>query len=218
VLLLGIAVQCFWMNRKPAPMEWPLPGYPGAYHQQLKLKSGNYPELGMAKFADLPARVATNLMIEAELLVTLSRPQGVNRTEVAVVIIRVILMGVGWAYSVWKSRGTSIVDWYFAGYECIYLLWPWTMEVRFLLPIGPLAFFYTWQGIVGIVRSSLAKPRLVGNVWFPAALLMTALSARSIHKHWALGKTDVSDVLMLQVWLISAGCAVWMAYTGHPIF
>jgi hypothetical protein len=218
VLLLGIAVQCFWMNRKPAPMEWPLPGYPDAYRQQLKLKSGNYPELGMAKFADIPARVATNLMIEAELLVTLALPQGVNRTKLAVVIIPVILMGVGWAYSVRKSRGTSIVDWYFAGYESIYLLWSWTMEVRFLLPIAPLAFFYTWQGIVGIVRSSLAKPRLVGNVWFPAALLMTALSARSIHKHWALGKTDVSDVLMLPVWLISAVCAVWMAYTGHSIF
>jgi len=119
---------------------------------------------------------------------------------------------------VWKSRGTSIVDWYFAGYESIYLLWPWTMEVRFLLPIAPLAFFYTWQGIVGVVRSSMAKPRLVGSVWFPAAVLMTALSARSIHKHWALGKTDASDVLMIPVWLISAGCAVWMAYTGHSIF
>jgi hypothetical protein len=218
VLLLGIAVQGFWMHRKPAQMEWPLPGFPGPYHQQLKLKSGNYPELGMAKFADIPARVATNSMIEAELLVVLALPQGVNRAKVAVVIIPVLLMGVGWAYSVWKSRGTSIVDWYFAGYEFIYLLWPWTMEVRFLLPIAPLAFLYIWLGAIGIVRSSMARPRLVGNIWFPVALLMTALSALSIHTHWARGKADVSDVLIIPVWLIAAGCAVWMAYTGHSIF
>jgi hypothetical protein len=218
VLLLGIAVQAFWMNRKPALMEWPLPGYPGAYGQQLKLKSGNYPELGMAKFADIPARVAKNLMIEAEILVALALPQGVSRAKVAVIIVPVLLMGVGWVYSVCNSRGTSIVDWYFAGYEFIYLLWPWTMEVRFLLPIAPLAFFYIWQGAVGIVRSSMARPRLVGSVWFPAALLMTAVSARSIHKHWALGKSDVSDLLMIPVWLISAGCVVWMAYTGQSIF
>src|ERR1700751_3766930 len=171
----------------------------------------------MAKFADLPARVATNLMIEAELLVTLALPRGVNRTKLAVVIIPVILMGVGWAYSVWKSRGTSIVDWYFAGYEFIYLLWPWTMEVRFLLPIAPLAFFYMWRGIMGTIFSSRAKPRAVGIIWFPPALLLAILGAHSIHAHWARGKSDLSDELMVPMWLISAGFAVWMACTGQSI-
>jgi len=40
----------------------------------------------------------------------------------------------------------ELIEWYFAGYELIYLLWPWTMELRFLLPIAPLACFYIWQG------------------------------------------------------------------------
>src|SRR5437667_50653 len=61
VLLVGIAVQGAWMHRKPAPSEWSLPGYPGSYLQQLKLKRGNYPELGMAKWSDIPDRVTTNL-------------------------------------------------------------------------------------------------------------------------------------------------------------
>ena len=51
-----------------APMEWPLPGYPGAYLEQVKLKSGNHPELGIAKWSDIPARVNTNLLVETEIL------------------------------------------------------------------------------------------------------------------------------------------------------
>jgi len=68
VLLLGILVQGLWMHRKPAPMEWPLPGYPGPYLEQVKLKSGNHPELGIAKWSDIPARVNTNLLVESEIL------------------------------------------------------------------------------------------------------------------------------------------------------
>jgi hypothetical protein len=68
VLLLGIVVQGLWMHRKPAPAEWPLPGYPGAYLEQVKLKSGNHPELGMAKWSDIPTRVKTNLLVESEIL------------------------------------------------------------------------------------------------------------------------------------------------------
>jgi hypothetical protein len=217
VFLVGIAVQGLWMHRKPAPPEWPLPGYPGSYLEQLKLKSGNHPELGVAKWSDVPVRVMTNLMIESEILVELALPQGIERTKAAVVIIPVLLIAIGWTYSIRKTLGMEIVDWYFAGYEFIYLLWPWTMEIRFLLPIAPLAFFYIWRGVIGAISSSKARPRVVGIIWFPAALLLAILGAYSIYAHWARGKGDLSDGLMVPMWLISAGCAVWMACTGQSI-
>ena len=217
VFLVGIAVQGLWMHRKPAPLEWPLPGYPGSYLEQLKLKSGNHPELGMAKWSDIPARVTTNLMIESEILVELALIPWGNRTKIAVVILPILLIAIGWTYSIWKTGGMELVDWYFAGYEFIYLLWPWTMEVRFLLPIAPLAFFYMWRGIMGTIFSSRAKPRAVGIIWFPPALLLAILGAHSIHAHWARGKSDLSDELMVPMWLISAGFAVWMACTGQSI-
>jgi len=122
VLLLGIAVQGLWMHRKPAPLEWALPGYPASYLNQLKVKSGNYPELGMATWRDIPGRVTTNLLLESDMLAQIVLRHGVNLTKVAVVIVPVLLIAIGWVYSLWKTGGTDLVDWYFAGYEVIYLL------------------------------------------------------------------------------------------------
>jgi hypothetical protein len=218
VLLLGILVQGLWMHRKPAPLEWPLPGYPGPYLEQVKLKSGNHPELGIAKWSDIPARVNTNLFVESEILAHLVLRHGINRRKVAVVVIPVLLIAIGWAYSICKSRGMELIDWYFAGYELIYLLWPWTMEPRFLLPIAPLACFYIWQGSQAVIRASRANPRVVGIIWCPVALLVAILGAHSIYVHRARGDADFSEELMVPMWLISAGCAAWMAGVGQSIF
>jgi hypothetical protein len=218
VLLLGILVQGLWMHRKPAPMEWPLPGYPGAYLEQVKLKSGNHPELGIAKWSDIPARVNTNLLVESGILAHLVLRHGINRRKVAVIVIPVLLIAIGWAYSIWKSRGMRPIDWYFAGYELIYLLWPWTMEPRFLLPIAPLACFYIWHGSQAVIRASRANPRVVGIIWFPLALLVAILGAHSIYVHRARGDADFAEELMVPMWLISAGCAAWMAGVGQSIF
>jgi hypothetical protein len=181
-----------WMHRKPAPLEWSLPGYPGSYLQQLQLKSGNHPELGMAKWTDIPARLSTNLMAESDILLQLVLRHGVNQTKVAVVIIPI--------------------------YELIYLLWPWTMDPRFLLPIAPLACYYVWQGIRGLISASRAKPRVVGILWLPAALLLALSGAYWIYIQRVNGKGDLPDQVFTPLWLISAGCAAWMAYTGKSIF
>jgi len=217
VLLVGIAVQGMWMHRRPAPLEWSLPGYPASYLQQLKVKSGNYPELGMARWSDIPERVTTNLLTQSDILIKLVLRHGIKRTNVAVVIVPVLLIAIGWAYSVWKTRGMKLVDWYFAGYELIYLLWPWTMEDRFLIPVAPFACFYMWQGVKGAIFASKAKPRVVGIIWFPAAFLLTISSAHWIFTHRASVKSALPDALLIPIWLISAGCAFWMAYTGQSI-
>jgi len=218
VFLLGITVQGLWMHRKAAPEEWPLPGYPGPYLEQVKLKSGNQPELGMAKWSDIPTRVDENLLIELEILEQLILRHGISRRKVAIVVIPVLLIAIGWAYSIWKSRGTRLIEWYFAGYQLIYLLWPWTMELRFVLPIAPLACFYIWQGSQAVIWASRARSRLMGIIWFPVALLVAILGARSIHGHWAGGEADFSEELMVPLWLISAGCAAWMVCVGQRNF
>jgi len=217
VLLVGIAVLGLWMHRKPAPLEWSLPGYPASYLQQLKVKSGNYPELGMATWSDIPERVTANLLTQSDILIQLLLRHGVKRTNVAVVIVPVLLIAIGWAYSVWKTRGMKLVDWYFAGYELIYLLWPWTMEARFLIPVAPFACFYMWQGVKGVIFASRAKPRVVGIIWFPAALLLTISGAHWIYTHRASVKSVLPAALLIPIWLISAGCAFWMVYTGQSI-
>jgi hypothetical protein len=145
VFLVATAVLGVWMLRKPAPLEWPLPGYPRPYLQQLKVKSGRQPELGIAKWSDIPARVTTNLMAEGDILARLVLRHGLDRTNVAVIIVPFLLVVIGWTYSTMRTRGMELVDWYFAGYQFIYALWPWTIDTRFILPVAPIACFYMWQ-------------------------------------------------------------------------
>ena len=218
VFLVGSAVLGVWMLRKPAPLEWPLPGYPRSYVQQLKVKNGRQPELGMAKWSDIPARVTTNLAAEGDILARLLLRHGVDRRNVAVVIVPFLLTVIGWTYSIVKTRGMELVDWYFAGYQFIYALWPWTMDTRFTLPIAPIACFYMWQGINGAIFASRTKPRVVGIIWFPAALLLTIFSTHWIYMQRSSGNRNLSAKLLVPVWLISAGLAAWMAYTGKSVF
>ena len=218
VFLVGTAVLGVWMLRKPAPLEWSLPGYPRSYMQQVKVKDGRHPELGMAKWSDLPGRVTTNLMAEGDILARLLLRHGVDRTNITVVIVPFLLIVIGWTYSVVKTRGMELVDWYFAGYEFIYALWPWTMDTRFILPIAPIACFYMWRGINGAIFLSRTKPRVVGILWLPAAVLLTIFGTHWIYAHRNSGNRYLSAKLLIPVWLISAGIAAWMAYTGKSVF
>jgi hypothetical protein len=217
-LLVGILVLGLWMHRTPAPLEWPLPGYPASYLQQLKVKNGNHPELGMATWSDIPERVTTNLLAESDILAQIVLRHGVNRTKMWVVTVPVLLVAIGWAYSVWKSGGMQLVDWYFASYQFIYLVWPWRMDARFFLPVVPLACFYMWQGAKGAIVAAREKPRVVGIIWFPEALVLAISGGHWIYEHRASGYGDLPDKLLIPLWLISAGCALWMAYSGRSIF
>jgi hypothetical protein len=218
VLLVGITLQGLWMHRKPAPLEWSLSGYPASYLNQIKLKNGNHPELGLAKWIDIPERVGTNLMAESDLLAQLVLRHGVNITKLAVVIVPVLFMAFGWVYAVWKTRGTGLLDWYFAGYQFVYLLWPWRMDARFFIPIAPLACFYIWKGVNGLILAAKSKPRVVGAIWLPLALFMTVSGTLWIYDHRVTGYGELPDELLVPVWLISAVFAFWMAFKGQSTF
>ena len=218
VLLVGIAVQGLWMHRKPAPLEWSLSGYPASYLNQIKLKNGNHPELGLAKWIDIPERVGTNLLVESDLIAQLVLRHGVNMTKLAVVIVPVLFMAFGWVYAVWKTRGTGLMDWYFAGYQFVYLLWPWRMDARFFIPIAPLACFYIWKGVNGLILAAKSKSRVVGAIWLPLALFMTVSGTLWIYDHRVTGYGELPDELLVPIWLISAVYAFWMAFKGQSTF
>lgn len=216
ILLVGFAVQGLWMHRQPAPLEWNLPGYPAPYLEQLKVKNGNYPELGMATLGDLPTRIVTNAFAQSDLLARLVLRHGVNPSKTFLLVVPVLLVAVGWAYSIWQARGERILEWYFAGSEFIYLLWPWKMEARFFLPVAPLACFYVWKSIKAMHIVAVSKPRIVGAVWFPWGSLLGISGWRWIYTHWREGLGRWPDELMAPIWCVSAICAAWMAYTGRP--
>jgi hypothetical protein len=214
-ILVGVAVQALWMHRTPAPLEWPLPGYPAPYLQQLRVKVGNHPELGLAKLRDIPERIFGNMLEQSDLLAELVLRHGVSVTKIAVVIAPLLAAGIGWVCSVLESGGTELLDWYFAGYEFIYLLWPWKLEARFLLPVAPFACLYIWKGLQATSSAILSKPRLTGRIWFPIGLILTLLGSHWIVTHWGTSFGDLPDELMVPAYLVSSVVAAWMAFTGR---
>jgi len=217
VFAVGALVLALWLYRTPAPMEWGLPGYPGPYLQQLRLKSGNHPELGMAHWKDIPGRVRTNLAAESAILAQLVFRHGVKQNRIEVIVVPILLIAIGWLYSVAKTRGTDFVDWYFAAYQSIYLLWPWMMDPRYLLPIAPLACFYLWQGITVVIYSAQKRPRVVGSIGFVLALLLAVSGLRRVQEHGSGGRSEL-DVGVVALWLFSAGYAAWVTYSGKTPF
>src|SRR5258708_11661732 len=164
-----------------AAAEWPVPGFPQSYLSQLKVKSGNYPELGMATPGDVVGRVVKNASAQANLLSRILLRRLPQLAWMSIFVAGpVFLIVLGWCHSVWRTGG-GVQDWYFAGYEFIYLLWPWDLEIRFFLPIAPLACLYLWRGGQALVFLAKRNPRVVGAVWLPVAAILAARAGEWMH-------------------------------------
>jgi 4-amino-4-deoxy-L-arabinose transferase-like glycosyltransferase len=227
VFLVGILVQGLWMHKSVeassgiSAQEWPVEGFPHSYVAQLKLKAGNYPELGMATPRDIPVRILKNAYERANLLsqILLRRHIYVAWMSIATVGM-LFLVALGWCYSVWRTGG-GLQEWYFAGYEFIYVLWPWDLEPRFFLPVAPLACLYVWRAGKAIFFLARKQPRLLGAVWLPVAVLLTA-SAWFWVRGSGIGKqlphAGLQDETSFVVWLLSALLAAWMIWAGTDWF
>ena len=213
----GTVFQALWMRRTPAPLEWPLAGYPRPYLQQLLVKSGNYPELGMATLRDIPERIASNAVERSAFLSQLLLRHWIDphwASFAPIVVFSLIILG--WCRCL-RSTGGEVHDWYFAGHEFIYLLWPWSLEPRFFLPVAPLACLYLWEGARTVGRWLKASPRRVGRVWLPIAAILVFGSAA-----WIGSSNGVTSVaagaqarLSLALWVISGLFATWLAWRGQ---
>src|SRR6476469_5218701 len=60
-------------------------------------------------------------------------------------IIPLIVAAIGLMGSIWPNGG-RVTEWYFLAHQAIYLVWPWELEIRWLLPVAPLAGLYLWRG------------------------------------------------------------------------
>ena len=217
VVLLGVMLQIAWMSRKPDPLEWPtLPGYPRSYLQQLKVKNGNDPEMGMATLSDIPLRVWKNLDSQADLLVGMVARHGVRESKTFVVIIPVLIVGAGWARSL-LDPSEALIAWYFAGYQFIYLLWPWEMEHRFFVPVAPLACMYLWKGLATLRTLVTTRRRLVGAALALLSFLLAISGWRWMFSHAGEGMGLYPDEVAAAIWTILSGCFLWVACTGNPL-
>ena len=163
--IAGMVVQGAWMYwaARHQVSEWPVHGYQENYLAQLKLKSGNDPELGMATWQDVLLRPIYNADDRAAALVgVLTRKQMAAAWYSPGTLIPLGLTLLGLGYSFWRSGGGGLLEWYFVSYEAMFMFWPWDFELRFILPVVPLACLYMWRG--GALLWGLAdeRPRGLG--------------------------------------------------------
>jgi hypothetical protein len=220
VLLFGIAVQGTWMHQPVeasagiGAQEWPVAGFPHSYVAQLKLKEGRTPELGTVTLRDLPARVLKNAYEQANLLSQLLLQRRIYFAWMSIATIGMLfLVAIGWGNSIWRSGG-GLQEWYFAGYEFIYLLWPWQLENRFFLPVAPLASLYAWRGGKALVFLARNNPRALGLAWFPMALLLVVNAWLWMHGIGHLPHAGLQDETSFVVWMLTAILAAWMVWTN----
>lgn len=216
IFLISLVVLGSWMIRKSGPTEWPLPGYPHSYFSQLALKSGNEPDLGMATLADIPVRILKNAADDSIQLSEALYRRWVNVAWMSLLVTGpIILILLGWGSSVWRWRG-GLIEWYFLGYQFIYLLWPWKMEARFFLPVMPLACLYLWRGAKALVLLAQEQPRLLGVSWYPVAVILAVSSWFWMHGSWIgshLIHVGLQDETSFTVWIASAVLAVRMLWS-----
>jgi len=211
VVLLGIVVQGWWIHwaQQHEVQEWALPGFPMSYIAQLRVKDGHHPEWGVASLSDIPARAGRNLVQRSAGLMTILTRQFINPAWGSLVVCGpACLLLIGLGCSLWPGGG-HWSDWYFLSYEAMYLLWPWDLEIRFLVPVVPLAGLYLWRGGAALFRWTSHTPRLVGVVSLP---LIVFLGASTMLWGWASAGLQLKLSAVLW-WGIALGAA-WMAWTG----
>lgn len=214
--LISTVVQGIWMHRTPAPLEWQIAGYPRPYLQQLLVKSGNNPELGMASLGDFVARIAGNAVERAALLSQLVAHHWIDAHWASVAVAGVfVLVALGWLSSV-RRTGGEVHDWYFAGHEFIYLLWPWELEYRFFLPVAPLACLYAWRGVRVMTTAPRNRPRTLGAALLPLSIVLAigALGWLRRVQSGAVAHQAVQAKVSFATWLGFGMLAVWLIWRG----
>jgi hypothetical protein len=186
VLLSGCVVIAAWAGWVMAheSVDWPmLQGHPREYLSQLRVKSGVRPELGTASAWEMVARVPPNFAAQLggwiELLTPL--PYVPERLLVPLAVVAAPLLVLGLAGTL-RVQGGDLACWYFIAHEMMYLLWPWPFEMRFALPLAPLACLYLWRGGQRLARAAARWPSvgLLTSSTTPMRRIAVALVALAV--------------------------------------
>ena len=177
-LLLGTAAQVGWSMwaQRHQVLEWQLPGYPDSYVAQLKVKNGQYPELGLARLSDIPARIERNIVTRTAVLGQLLTGRHVSPFYSSPAVAGVLILIAAGLISSFRN-GAQLHDWYFLWEEVIFVFWPWDAKPRFLFPIVPLAVLYLWRGARVFLSYSIRQPKRTGLCVVLTGAVLGSISA-----------------------------------------
>jgi hypothetical protein len=207
VAIIGISAQAAWMSWtiKHQSSEWPGYGYQENYLAQLKLKNGNNPELGLANWKDVLKRPIDNANDMAAAMVGLYSGKQTSPAWYSPIIVVTFLLFVGLGNS-FRKTGGGLLEWYLVSYQAMFLFWPWDFELRFFLPVAPLAFLYTWRGAILLwrwARNKMGWVGLSGLVIAAAGCLGTVLWGWEVPKpqaRWCISAWLLFAVISMMLW------------------
>jgi hypothetical protein len=158
-ILLGCAslVVAAWMGRNALARHQLPPTLREALSYERELVVANPSDLqgGSVGLKAFGGRLVTNGRYYAEMTARLLTSKRSARKALALVVV------AGWAcVAVW--RRTS-VEWYFAGYIAIYLIWPAHQGERFLVPALPLIYYYGLRGVSEAVGAAARLAKASGR-------------------------------------------------------
>jgi 4-amino-4-deoxy-L-arabinose transferase-like glycosyltransferase len=210
LVVVGLSAQAawmFWAEQHPVS-QWQVHGFQESYVAQLKLKNGNNPELGLATWQDVLKRPLENEDDMATSMVGLfGHKEMAPAWYSPCTVIPLALLLIGLEYS-FRKTGGGITEWYFLSFQFLYLFWPWNFELRFQLPVAPLAALYLWRGgrlLWGWARS---MPREAGTLCFIVAVLGILSSAV-----WGWHVRHPPTLVCIAIWLL-VGCVSAVILVG----
>jgi hypothetical protein len=213
IILVALLAESLWLLRGSNPRDWPLPGRGESYFSQLRVKNGNYPEMGLASPKDVVLRVEHNLKQRiqyfGEVLIRLWISPSWPSIGVAGLILLILL---GLCSSLMRTD-SQLCALYFVGYECIYLLWPWSFETpRFALPVLPLACLYAAEGFLALQQWSHLYSRRIGALFLPLSIVLAFFAA---FQGWRAGAGHgFQDKASAVFWLVCAIICARLIWKG----
>jgi hypothetical protein len=212
LIVVGLGAEAAWLSwaeRHPVSL-WPVHGFQESYVAQLKLKSGNNPELGMATWRDVLMRPVENEDDMATSIAgLLTHKQIAPAWYSPATVIPLALLLIGLAYS-FRKTGGGIAEWYFVSYQLLFLFWPWNFELRFQLPIAPLAALYFWRGGLLVWRWVQRMPRAAGTICCMVAAL--GILGSTV---WGWRIPHPRALSCIGMWLV-VGCLSAVILAGGP--
>ena len=142
-ILLGCAglVVAAWMGRNALARHQLPPTLREAlsYERELVTSNASDPHSPAVGVQALRARLATNGRYYADMAARLLTSKRSARKILALAVV------AGWV--VISLRRRTCVEWYFAGYVAIYLIWPAHQGERFFVPALPMIYYYALRAV-----------------------------------------------------------------------
>lgn len=205
----GVAVEAAWVSWSSAAMNSARdPSFHSAYTTAFWIKDPHQPQLGLASLSDLALRPVGNLLSQAGHTATLiTRWRIEPHWYPPLILACIVLILWGWSNRFCQRR-TAFMDWYFAAYVGLYLVWPYDQGPRFVLPLFPLACIYLCWGGDRLLAWWQSNREASINILLAASLVVLSLGLAT--RLWVEQSARKQPLVSLVAWAaVLTTCVLW---------